>query len=73
MTSAQARREVVKTKTTTKATHRDIEIIVLSDRIGHQRMFTCTNSRNKTSEGDWFPTQGEAIANERREIDRLLG
>jgi hypothetical protein len=64
----------VRTKTTTKATHREVEIIVLSDRIGQQRMYTCTNSRaNKNSEGDWFPTQGEAIANERREIDRLLG
>ncbi len=64
----------MRVKTTTRATHRDVEIVVLSDRIGHQRMFTCTNSRStKNTEGDWFPTQGEAIANERREIDRLLG
>jgi hypothetical protein len=60
--------------TTTKATHRGVEITVLSDRIGWQTMYSCTNSRNTGGvEEKWFPTQGEAIANERYEIDRILG
>jgi hypothetical protein len=71
---SNVKKETMRTKTTTKATHRNVEIIVLADRIGHQKMYACTNNRyNKNSEADWFPTQGEAIANERREIDRILG
>jgi hypothetical protein len=60
--------------TTTKATHRGIEIAVMSDRIGNSTVYACTNSRDKSkSEGQWFPSQGEAIANERVVIDRILG
>jgi len=33
----------MKQPTTTRATHRGVEIAVLSDRIGHQTMFSCTN------------------------------
>jgi hypothetical protein len=63
----------MKTMTTTKATHRGIEILVMSDKIGYQTMYTCTNGRSRgIVEEKWFPSQGEAIANERYEIDRLL-
>lgn len=64
----------MKTTTTTRATHRGVEIIVMSERIGHQTMFCCTNGRSSGREEDqWFPTQGEAIANERYRIDSSLG
>ncbi|MBI5470788.1 MAG: hypothetical protein HY961_00440 [Ignavibacteriae bacterium] len=63
----------MKKLTTTKATHRGVEIRVMSDRIGQQTMYTCTNSRSEHADGEWFTTQGEAIAHERYEIDRLLG
>ena len=59
--------------TTTKATHRGIEINVLSESNGHVTMYSCTNStgRNKVIPR-WFATQGEAIAKEREEIDMVL-
>jgi hypothetical protein len=61
-------------KTTTRATHCGVEIIVMSDRIGAQTMFCCTNGlSNGREEEQWFPSQGEAIANERLRIDRRLG
>jgi hypothetical protein len=64
----------MKKTTTTRATHRGVEITVMSDRIGTSTMYSCTNSRSKQNGQDtWFPTQGEAIANERHEIDRILG
>lgn len=64
----------MKTTTTTRATHRGVEITVMSDRIGHQMMFCCSNGRsNGTDQDEWFSTQGEAIANERYRIDRSLG
>ena len=60
--------------TTTRATHRGVEITAMSDRIGHQTMFSCSNGRsNGTDQAEWFQTQGEAIANERYRIDRSLG
>ncbi|MBX2990437.1 MAG: hypothetical protein KF749_04615 [Bacteroidetes bacterium] len=60
--------------TTTKATYRGVEIVVLSDRVGNITKYACTNSCSaKKGEGEWFRSQGEAIANERYEIDRLLG
>ncbi len=63
----------MKTQTTTKATHRGVEIVVMSDRIGNQTMFVCTNSRTRDKvEESWFATQGEAIAHERHLIDRIL-
>ena len=60
-------------KTTTKATYRGIEIIVMSDNAGHGTKYSCTNNsgRQKVTE-KWFPTQGEALANERHEIDAGL-
>ena len=59
--------------TTTKATHRGIEILVVSENSGHGTTYSCTNNsgRPKVSE-KWFATQGEAIANERHEIDAML-
>jgi len=63
----------MKTTTTTRATHRGVEITVMSDRIGHQTMFTCTNAHSTGREEEqWFSTQGEAIANERHRIDGVL-
>jgi hypothetical protein len=59
--------------TTTKATHRGVEISVMSERFDRQTMYSCTNERSTgRAEVKWFPTQGEAIANERYEIDRIL-
>jgi hypothetical protein len=59
--------------TTTKATHRGIDITVMSDNDGHGTTYSCTNNsgRRKLTE-KWFATQGEAIANERHEIDAVL-
>jgi len=64
----------MKELTTTKATYRDIMISVHSDRFGGNRVFCCANTLTGPKREDkWFPTQGEAIANERYEIDRKLG
>jgi hypothetical protein len=59
--------------TTTKATYRGIEIMVISENSGHGTTYSCTNNsgRPKILER-WFATQGEAIANERHEIDAML-
>ena len=59
--------------TTTKATYRGFVIIVMSDNTGHGTTYSCTNNsgRPKLIER-WFATQGEAIANERHEIDAGL-
>ena len=60
-------------KTTTTATHRGIEITVMSENNGYGVRYSCTNNsgRAKITE-TWFTTQGEAIANERHEIDAVL-
>jgi hypothetical protein len=59
--------------TTTKATHRGIEIRVISDNSGRGTSYACTNNCGTPKLNEkWFPTQGEAIANERYEIDALL-
>jgi hypothetical protein len=59
--------------TTTKATHRGIEITVMSENSGHGTTYSCTNSSGRpTFTEKWFATQGEAIANERHEIDAVL-
>jgi hypothetical protein len=59
--------------TTTKATYRGIEIKVMSDNIGHGTTYSCTNNSGKPKMIEkWFATQGEAIANERHEIDGAL-
>ena len=64
----------MKELTTTKATYRDITISVHSDRFGGNKVFCCANSlTGQRQEDKWFPTQGEAIANERHEINRKLG
>ena len=64
----------MKQLTTTKAMYRDIAISVSSDRIGVTTMFCCaTKFRGPSSEEKWFETQGQAIANERNEIDGKLG
>jgi hypothetical protein len=59
--------------TTTKATYRGIEIVVMSESEGHGTTYSCTHNsgRPKIIE-KWFATQGEAIANERHEIDAEL-
>ena len=66
------RMPVIKT-TTTKATHKGVNITVLSEQKGRAKIFSCLNDtgRSKLSV-QWFSTQGEAIANERREIDAVL-
>ena len=59
--------------TTTKATHRGIEITVISDNTGHGTTYSCTNNSGRPKLVEkWFATQGEAIANERHEIDAGL-
>jgi hypothetical protein len=64
----------MKDLTTTKATYRDIAITVSFDRFGGNRVFSCASSLvGQRKEDKWFPTQGEAIANERRDIDTKLG
>jgi hypothetical protein len=60
----------MKKVTTTKATYRGIEILVMSDNNGHGTTYSCTNNSGRPKIIDkWFATQGEAIANERNEID----
>ena len=63
----------MKKVTTTKATHRGIQIMVISDNSGHGTMYSCTNNSGRPKPIEkWFATQGEAIANERHEIDAVL-
>jgi hypothetical protein len=64
----------MKQLTTTKATYRDIPITVSSDKFDSKTMFCCSSSvRTPATEPKWFETQGEALANERREIDQKMG
>jgi hypothetical protein len=64
---------MVKT-TTTKATHRGVDIMVMSDNDGYVTVYSCTSNTGRPKMSPrWFPTQGEAIANERSEIDQVLG
>jgi hypothetical protein len=59
--------------TTTKATHRGIAIAVMSERTEHGLRFCCSNECGKPKMNEkWFQSQGEAIANERHEIDSVL-
>jgi hypothetical protein len=59
--------------TTTKATHRGFTIAVMSENNGQGTTYSCTNdSKNQKMNVSWFPTQGEAIANERNEIDGMI-
>lgn len=60
--------------TTTKATHRGIEIVVMSENLGQGTTYSCSNNLGKPKGiQKWFPTQGEAINNERNEIDAVCG
>jgi hypothetical protein len=64
---------IVIKETTTRATHRGVDIAVLSRNIGRTTSYGCTNGCGKTRAiTKWFATQGEAIANERLEIDSVL-
>ena len=64
----------MKQLTTTKAMYKGIPITVLSDRFEGRLMYCCTNGLGGPgAEEKWYPTQGEAIANERHEIDRMIG
>ena len=59
--------------TTTKAMHRGVQIAVLSERTERGMMYCCRNKCGKPKATEkWFGTQGEAIANERYEIDAVL-
>lgn len=59
--------------TTTKATHRGIEIRVMSEKDDDGNTYSCSNNSGKSKKNrKWFATQGEAIANERHEIDAML-
>jgi len=69
-----AKGDQMKELTTTKATYREIAITVSSDRFGGNRVYCCASSLvGPRQEDKWFPTQGEAIANERHDIDTKLG
>ncbi len=64
----------MKQLTKTKATYRDVEILVSSQQFEQGTMFCCSSSvRRAQGEDKWFKTQGEALANERREIDMKMG
>jgi hypothetical protein len=59
--------------TTTKATHRGVGIAVMSERTEQGLRYCCTNERSSSKVNVlWFVTQGEAIANERHEIDAVM-
>lgn len=63
----------MKKVTTTKATYRGIEIAVISESSGHGITYSCTNNSGRPRVTEkWFSTQGEAIANERHEIDAMV-
>jgi len=64
----------MKQLTKTRATYRGVDITVSCDRINGRMMYTCRNSAaGVKQEEQWFLTQGEAIANERYVVDRVLG
>jgi hypothetical protein len=64
----------MKQLTKTKATYRDVEILVCSQLFDQGTMFCCSSSvRRAVGDEKWFATQGEALANERREIDMKMG
>ena len=63
----------MKKVTTTKATYRGIDISVMSDKDEDGTTYSCANNSGKSKMNKkWFATQGEAIANERHEIDAVL-
>lgn len=56
--------------TTTKATYRGIDIIVISNNDGHGTTYSCTNNSGRQKPSvKWFATQGEALANEKADIN----
>ncbi|MBP1648799.1 MAG: hypothetical protein H6Q30_2244 [Bacteroidetes bacterium] len=59
--------------TTTKATYRGIDIIVISSNDGHGTTYSCTNNSGRPRlPAKWFSTQAEALANEKEEINLFL-
>ncbi len=59
--------------TTTRATHRGVDIVVMSESEGRVTKYSCSNSTGRPKiSPKWFATQGEAIANERHEIEEVL-
>jgi hypothetical protein len=59
--------------TTTRATYRGIQIIMMSENTGHGTSYTCTNNSGRTKAVEaWFATQAEALANEKHEIDLIV-
>lgn len=56
--------------TTTKATYKGIDIIVISNNDGHGTTYSCTNNSGRPRvHAKWFGTQAEALANEKEEIN----
>ncbi len=73
LNSLKAGHNIMTRITTTKATHRGVKIVVVADSSGHGTTYSCTNDVNKTKlTPKWFATQGDAIANERQEIDAVM-
>ena len=63
----------MKKLTTTSATYRGIKILVFSDNTGHGTTYSCTSDSGQSKAMEkWFATEGEALANERHEIDALV-
>lgn len=59
--------------TTTRATHRGIDIRVVADTDDNGNTYSCTNNSAKLKKTKkWFATQREALASERQEIDSIL-
>lgn len=59
--------------TTTKATYKGVDIIVISENNGHGTKYACTNSSGRRRDLEsWFGTQREALANEREVIDTMI-
>jgi len=64
----------MKELTTTKAVYSGVTISVSADRFDGKAMFCCANSlEGPHREDKWFETQGQAMANERQQIDRKMG
>jgi len=64
----------MKKLTSTKATYRTVAISVSSERFEGKTMFCCNNNLGGPhTEDKWFETQRSALANERLEIDRMMG
>lgn len=59
--------------TTTKATYRGVDIIVISSNDGHGTTYSCTNNSGHPKQpAKWFATQAEALANAKEEINMFV-